>query len=208
MAQTKYRILENEHFQGKDRTLYRIQAVRSFKGVREGDMGGFLESERNLSHDGNAWVGGNAKAYGETCVFENGRLLDTAHAINAWIEGNSVVFQNARLKGTRVEGSAKVGGEALVDGWAWIKDNARVLGNTEVRYGWVGGNALLFGGIIDGGVFVEGNVKIFGGYISTHTKLGGVIDSGVLRGEENPFKALIRTGAEIIRVPARTFIPA
>lgn len=42
------------------RTLYRIRALVAFRNVKEGELGGFLEKEENLSQDGNAWVYGNA----------------------------------------------------------------------------------------------------------------------------------------------------
>ena len=44
--------------------LYRIKALSSFGCVSAGDLGGFLESEKNLSQNGNAWVFGNAEVYG------------------------------------------------------------------------------------------------------------------------------------------------
>jgi len=34
-------------------TLHRIQALRSFGDVKEGDIGGWIEKESNLWHDGN-----------------------------------------------------------------------------------------------------------------------------------------------------------
>ncbi len=40
--------------------LYRIRALRDFKGVKAGDLGGFIEKEENLSHEGNCWVYNNA----------------------------------------------------------------------------------------------------------------------------------------------------
>lgn len=51
------------------RTLYRIKACISFTctdgyEVHAGDFGGFVEKEQNLSHDGKAWVWGNAKVWG------------------------------------------------------------------------------------------------------------------------------------------------
>lgn len=33
-------------------TLYRIKAIKSFGDVRDDDLGGFIEKEDNLSHDG------------------------------------------------------------------------------------------------------------------------------------------------------------
>ena len=42
------------------RTLHRIRAVSDFGDVHTGDLGGWVESESNLSHTGDARVCGNA----------------------------------------------------------------------------------------------------------------------------------------------------
>ena len=45
--------------------LFRIKALMAFGDVKEGELGGYLEKEENLDHDGNAWVYGNARVSGE-----------------------------------------------------------------------------------------------------------------------------------------------
>lgn len=55
----KYRLTEEKIIVGC-RTLYRIQALRDFGDVKEGEFGGWIESEKNLSHEGSAWVYGDA----------------------------------------------------------------------------------------------------------------------------------------------------
>ena len=40
--------------------LYRIKAVKDFSNVKKGDIGGYIEGEKNLSHDGNCWIYDNA----------------------------------------------------------------------------------------------------------------------------------------------------
>lgn len=42
------------------RTLRRIRALRDFGQIKAGELGGYVESENNLSHDGTAWVSGSA----------------------------------------------------------------------------------------------------------------------------------------------------
>ena len=54
--------------------LYRIKALSSFGCVSAGDLGGFLESEKNLSQNGNAWVYGNAEVYGSARVSGNAEV--------------------------------------------------------------------------------------------------------------------------------------
>ena len=73
----KYRLTEETTKVG-NRTLYRIQALRDFGNVKEGDIGGYIESEKNLSQDGNAWVSGDARVYGNACVYGNARVYGNA----------------------------------------------------------------------------------------------------------------------------------
>ena len=56
------------------KTLFRIRALRSFGDIKAGDLGGFIENERNLSHEGNAWVVGNARVGGNALVGSDTRF--------------------------------------------------------------------------------------------------------------------------------------
>ena len=82
------------------KTLHRIRATRDFSNVHAGDLGGFIEDERNLSHDENAWVGDEARVDGNALVYGN-----------AWAYGEARVSGNAL-----VSGDARVCGKALVKG--------------------------------------------------------------------------------------------
>lgn len=117
-------------------TLHRIRALRNFGMVKAGDLGGWIESEDNLSHDGYAWV------YGE-----------------ALVEGNAFVEGNARVGGNaRVSGNAHVTGEALVSDAAWVYGGSQVEGNA-----YVGGDARVGGGALVGGnAHVTGNARVTG----------------------------------------------
>ena len=52
--------------------LFRIKALSSFGNVKKGELGGFVETEKNLSHDGDAWVTDNA------WVTNNARVTNNA----------------------------------------------------------------------------------------------------------------------------------
>ena len=56
-------------------TLHRIRAVVEFGLVKVGDLGGWIEKEENLSHEGKAWVWGNAKVCGDAKVFSASHVL-------------------------------------------------------------------------------------------------------------------------------------
>ena len=58
--------------------LFRIKALIEFGNVKEGELGGFVEKEENLSREGNAWVSGDAEVSGNARVFGDARVSDNA----------------------------------------------------------------------------------------------------------------------------------
>lgn len=58
------------------RKLYRIRALIDFDIVEEGDLGGWIEKEENLSQEGNAWVYDNARVYGDAEIRKRTHLLE------------------------------------------------------------------------------------------------------------------------------------
>ena len=70
--------------------LFRIKALVEFGDVKAGDMGGYIEKEENLDHDGDAWVYGDAEVYGDARVYGNARVCG-----NARVYGDAEVCGNA-----------------------------------------------------------------------------------------------------------------
>ena len=101
--------LTDDTIQTCGKTLHRIKALRDFGNVKAGDLGGYIESESNLSHDGEAWVYGNARVYGEAWVCDDARVYG-----NAWVSCDARVY-----------------------GDAWVCDDAKVYSNHD--YAIVGG---------------------------------------------------------------------
>lgn len=66
--------------------LNRIRALIDFDGVKKGDIGGWIESEHNLSHNGNSWVYDDAKVYEHAQVFHDAKVY-----YRAKIYGNAEV---------------------------------------------------------------------------------------------------------------------
>ena len=121
--------------------LHRIKALKSFGNIKEGDLGGWIESEKILSQDGDAWVGENAavfenaKVYGYATVCGNAKVRGNAKVCgNAWVGYNARVDRDAWVSGnTWVSGNATVSGNAKVRGNATINGDAVVCGNAKVR---------------------------------------------------------------------------
>ena len=122
--------------------LFRIKALVAFGNVEKGELGGFIEKEDNLSHDGDAWVFDNAQVFGDAQVYGNAQVFGNARVFgNAWVCGNAQVSGNAQ-----VFDNAQVSGNAQVFGNAWVCGNAQVSGNAQVfDNAQVSGNAQVFG---------------------------------------------------------------
>ena len=73
MNNKKYEILMDEEntIEWKGHTLHRIRALRDFNDVREGEMGGYVENDYNLSHKGNCWIYDEAKAMDDSRLYDN-----------------------------------------------------------------------------------------------------------------------------------------
>jgi carbonic anhydrase/acetyltransferase-like protein (isoleucine patch superfamily) len=139
--------------------LYRIIALRDFGNVKAGELGGWVESEKNLSHDGHAWIYDNAKVYGDAGVSENARVSgDAGVSENARVSGNAKVYGDAG-----VSENARVSGNAEVYGNAWVEGNARVYQDALVR-----GDAEVYGEAeVYGNARVSGNAEVYGKDIVT-----------------------------------------
>ena len=83
-----------EHWSGKK--LYRIKALVTFGAVVAGQLGGFVESEKNLdqSLSGDAWVSGDARVYGDARVSGNARVYGDAE-----VSGNARVYGDDEVSG-------------------------------------------------------------------------------------------------------------
>ena len=95
--------------------LYKIRALGDFvdKGY---NLGGYIESEENLSHEGDCWISDDAM------IYENAQISNDAYVGGrAQVFGSVQVFSGARvLQDARVSGGAWVSGNAQVCGDAWI----------------------------------------------------------------------------------------
>lgn len=112
------------------RILHRIRALIDIPvhDVKAGDLGGWIEAEKNLSQKGAAWVTDSAVVMDAACVTGDARVMDSARVTGlSMVAGNALVMGNARVMGT-----ALVTGAARVMGFALVTDSARVTGSAFV----------------------------------------------------------------------------
>lgn len=102
--------------------LYRIRALKNFRNVRAGDLGGWIEKEENLSQEGNCWVYDNAS------VFENAYVCDDVIVCH-----NSSVYGNARVcENASIYNNSSVRENACVFGNSLVCDNSVICGNAKL----------------------------------------------------------------------------
>lgn len=128
MTKKKFELTEERH--PRVRGLRRIRAVRDIPEawVEAGDLGGWIEYEKNLSHEGSCWVFGEAIVSGSALVTDD-----------AQIYGRAVVYGKARVSGearvydsATIFGSAEVTGAARVYGWAAVTGESEMFGSAMV----------------------------------------------------------------------------
>ena len=153
METKKYK-LTNRTKKVNGHTLYRIKALKDVCDAKKGDLGGYIESEENLSQDGVAWIYDKACVYGNAKVYEgaevrhHAQIYDNAEVFgSAIIRDNAKVFGNAKIydnaysdDNAEVYGDAMIYAEASVFHHAVIKDKAEIFGQAEV-----GGHTIVCG---------------------------------------------------------------
>ena len=111
--------------------VYRIKCVNEFKCqgkvIKVGQLGGFVESEDNLSD--NAWVDDDSVIYGNSEVSDNAYICG-----NSRVYDSALVFDDAYIcDNSEVCGNAWVFGKAYVSHKSVIFGSARVTGNVEIK---------------------------------------------------------------------------
>ena len=111
--------------------LFRIKALKDFNDVKKGDIGGYVEGEKNLSQLGDCWiyedavVMGNAKVCYKAKICDNAKVCGDAHVYdNAIVRDNVQVWDNARIFDyVIVCDNADVRGEVCICGDAMISSD-------------------------------------------------------------------------------------
>ena len=113
-------------------TVYRIKALKRFdtiigRRVNKGDLGGWVESENNLSQDGKCWLFDDAVGY------ENSRRTE-----NSVGSGNSLQYGNSRQFGNSWQF-----GDSQQYGNSWQYGNSRQSGDSRHCVGDDGGKGCI-----------------------------------------------------------------
>jgi len=120
-----------------DVVLHRIRALRDFSDVKKGELGGWIEKEKNLSHEGDCWVYHNACVMNDACVSDNARMYDDTHLYdNSCMYDTACMYGNASMYGNAVmRDKARMFGDAYVTGNVIISKSNDVVCFTNVGSG-------------------------------------------------------------------------
>lgn len=151
MSQKKYEITEAAH--PKYPWLHRIRAIRQVnEQVSPGMLGGYVQTEDNLSQEGTCWIYNQAVCCEEAAVADDGRMFDSTVARrSALVGGDARMFERAMAEGN----SSFFSGE--------LKEDARLAGNAVVQQSDNGQSPLIGGksnvyGTVCGGFVVNDNI--------------------------------------------------
>ncbi len=152
------------------RRLHRIKALRDFDPeikalgdfghVKAGELGGWIQSDKNLSHEGTAWVFGNA------CVMDLALVED-----DACVCDSAMISEAARISGiANVKDYAIVTNCATISDWVTIRDRAFVGGNAKIE----GGVCVYGGASVYEDAHISGDARLFGdAYVYGKTRIFG-----------------------------------
>lgn len=161
----KYEILMDTEKTVEGRVLHRIKALRDFDCVKTGDVGGWIEFEKNLSQEGESWIYDDACVYENACIYDNARIYG-----NAFISGHTRVCGNAQIYGkANISGEVTVDDQAHVGGYACISDFARIYQNAIIAgYAKIYGRATIYeDALVTGEAKICENARIHGDVVIT-----------------------------------------
>lgn len=162
----KYEITEIAHPEYP--WLHRIRAlVPVNQWVMKGDLGGFVESENNLSQEGLCWIYDDAISCEDAVVEKNAVLFMKAMARDsALITNNAGMYEQSVAEGCCCILNGELKDDARVAGKAMVKENEVtgqspiIAGNSHV-YGFVSGNYIIKGLVKPGEEFSNPTKDMF-----------------------------------------------
>ena len=141
-------------FTGETKQLTDKIVLKRIRRLSDGLIGGWIESEDNLSHKGSCFVYEEARVYNAAKVYGNAKIYRDAIVYEA-----AEIYGEARIhEDSRIFGEAKIYGNAEIYGSSLIYGNAEVYGNSMVYE-----NAWIYGGAkISGHARIKGSAEIYG----------------------------------------------
>lgn len=166
MLNTKFKLTDEKKTMEDGTEVYRIEALKDFRDVKVGYLGGFVESEDNLSFEENdtSWVYDDAVTYGTSKVEDNsivykGGIVKDTHVLNdSSVSYESTVInsiiQEARVQSSTLKDSSvfssKIGQSDIEDSSVVFSD----IGDTNMKHSFIESSTSTYGS-----VFVDSHIE-------------------------------------------------
>lgn len=135
------------------RTLYRIRALKNFSDVKAGDLGGWVQSVKNLSQEGNCWIYDEAMCMDRarvcddcamrdfSAMFGNSRMHDNAVMVDdtmafdcSTMWDNSIMFGSSkRYDNSVMRGDSKMHDCSTISGHSEMLGDSELCGDSELK---------------------------------------------------------------------------
>ena len=151
---------QSRHIDGEFRPLYQIRALHDFGDVKAGDLGGYVDGEGALSHEGLCWIADTSCVEVGDSVKKAPLVRRDAQVLAGCVIRGSVVAGGSRIHQSTVYNSV-VRGESCVEN-SWLCVGAAIGGRSVVIESRLTGTVVL-DAVVErvhnvGGVFDRGSV--------------------------------------------------
>ena len=145
MENRKYE-MTNITMEFEERTLYRIRALKNFRNVEAGDLGGWVSGKYNLSQEGECWIYDeakcmdNARMYHNSVMYNNAIMCDFSemhgcsemHNYSAMLDNSRMYNCSAMYDNSRMYNDSKMYNNSRMFDNSAMYNNAVMLDNSKM----------------------------------------------------------------------------
>ena len=145
MENRKYEITDIT-MEFEERTLYRIRALKNFRNVKAGDLGGWVSGKHNLSQEGDCWIYDeakcmdNARMYHNSAMYNNAVMCDFSemhgcsemHNYSAMLDNSRMYNCSAMYDNSRMYNDSKMYSNSRMFDNSAMYNNAVMLDNSKM----------------------------------------------------------------------------
>ena len=145
MENRKYE-MTNITMEFEERTLYRIRALKNFRNVKAGDLGGWVSGKHNLSQEGDCWIYDeakcmdNARMYHNSVMYNNAVMCDFSemhgcsemHNYSAMLDNSRMYNCSAMYDNSRMYNDSKMYNNSRMFDNSAMYNNAVMLDNSKM----------------------------------------------------------------------------
>ena len=145
MENRKYEITDIT-MEFEERTLYRIRALKNFRNVKAGDLGGWVSGKHNLSQEGDCWIYDeakcmdNARMYHNSAMYNNAVMCDFSemhgcsemHNYSAMLDNSRMYNCSAMYDNSRMYNDSKMYNNSRMFDNSAMYNNAVMLDNSKM----------------------------------------------------------------------------